>query len=97
MQKGEIKKKKKWKLFKEKNTKNQLGDLEVLDEAIRKRSDWIKGIPRFIIRIYQWRLDRLNQQENATAFSTVSVSYAENMAFLDDRIDFIRRSLLINS
>ena len=64
--------------------RNQLGDLEVLDEAIRKYEE----IELAVYRASHYAelpmtVDRLNPKvvENATAFEAVSVSYAENMSF----------------
>ena len=76
--------KKEMKAFKEKY-ENQLGDLEVLDEAIRK----YEAIELAVYRASHYAelpmtVDRLNPKvvENATAFEAVSVSYAENMSFV---------------
>ena len=76
--------KKEMKAFKEKY-ENKLGDLEVLDEAIRR----YEAIELAVYRASHYAelpmtVDRLNPKviENATAFEAVSVSYAENMSFV---------------
>ncbi|OFS98916.1 oligoendopeptidase F [Granulicatella sp. HMSC31F03] len=76
--------KKEMKAFKEKY-ENKLGDLEVLDEAIRQ----YEAIELAVYRASHYAelpmtVDRLNPKviENATAFEAVSVSYAENMSFV---------------
>lgn len=75
--------KKEMKAFKEKY-ENKLGDLEVLDEAIRKYETIELTIYALLImRNFQWRLTAWSKSGGKrTAFEAVSVSYAENMSFV---------------